>query len=177
MGLGPSWSDILDAVVGKKQRNQPRTLEIGDIASVRDGLLNRYGVWTGKMFIQYAKNVSGKRAVHEVSFRDFSGGADSLAICEFPKRYGHPKERMQPIVAPSSIVMPPDKLWRLIAQGAKAKKYKVYSPEETVARAKSRIGDTDFLTSEHFAMWCKTGIAESHQLEKLREWWDMIVVY
>ena len=170
-----SWSSLLDGLTGRSKGR--REMERGDVVRVDDGLLGRYGIWTGETFIQYAKDERGKRAVHEVSSRSFFWGADTFAICEFPEKYGHPKERSQPIFAPSSVVMPPEKLWRLMAQGAKARKYKVYSPEETVARARSRLGDTDFLTSEHFAVWCKTGISESHQLEKLREWLDMTAVY
>lgn len=177
-GPMPSWTDILGGLMGKKsRRRQPRSVQPGDVACVEDGVLKRYGIWTGENFIQYAKNERGKRVVHEISLRDFLWGADSLAICEFPKQYGHPVEREQPIPEPSSVVMPQDKIWRLMMKGIKAKRYKVYDPEETVARAKSRLGETDFLTSEHFAMWCKTGIAESHQLEKMREWWDMVIVY
>lgn len=159
------------------QSGKSRTVQYGDVACVKDGFLKRYGIWTGENFIQYAKNAHGKRVVHEVSFANFQRSADSIAICEFPKRYDHPKERRQPIFAPSSIVMPQEKIWRLMAQEAQARKYMIYSPEETVVRAKSRLGDRNFSTSEHFAMWCKTGIAESHQLEKMREWWDMVVVY
>ena len=46
--------------------------------------------------------------------------------------------------------------------------YHLYSPEETVARAKSRLGEEKYSlpvnNCEHFAIWCKTGIHESHQV-------------
>ena len=173
----PSWPTLLNVLMGREKKPRPRSVQLGDVVCVNDEPLKRYGIWTGEKFIQYAKNERGKRVVHEIPFRNFLWGADSLAICEFPERYGHPKEWEQSLQGLSPFVMPQGKLWRLIAQGAKAKKYRIYSPEETVARAKSRLGETGFFTSEHFAMWCKTGIAESHQLEKLREWWDMVVVY
>ena len=172
-----TWTDILDALVRKRRKRKPRDVQPGDVVCAADDFLKRYGIWTGENFIQYAKDASGKRVVHEASFQSFLRGADSLAICEFPKKYGHPTEHEQPIAFPSSVVMPQDKIWRIMEWARKARKYKVYGPRETVARAKSRLGDTGFATSEHFAMWCKTGIAESHQLEKLREWWDMVIVY
>ena len=171
------WNKLLGNLIGKKKSRKPRSVQKGDVVCVENGLLKRYGIWTGENFIQYAKKGNGKRIVHETSFHDFLRGAESLAICEFPKKYGHPTEREQPIIAPSSVVMPQEKIWRLMSQDIKAKKYKLYSPEDTVERAKSRLGDTDFLTSEHFAMWCKTGISESHQLEKMREWWDLVIMY
>ena len=48
--------------------------------------------------------------------------------------------------------------------------YKIYSPEETVLRALSRIGEDKYSlilnNCEHFAIWCKTGVAESYQVDK-----------
>ena len=44
----------------------------------------------------------------------------------------------------------------------------IYSPEETVERARSRLGEGDynFFTHncEHFAVWCKTGEDRSSQV-------------
>lgn len=49
--------------------------------------------------------------------------------------------------------------------------YPVYSAEETVRRAKSCIGkggySLKYNNCEHFAMWCKTGIFESRQINDL----------
>lgn len=172
-----SWSALVNVLMGKKKKSKPRSVQFGDVVCVHDEPLKRYGIWTGENFIQYAKNERGKRIVHEISFRNFLWGVDSFAICEFPKKHGHPTEWDQPIIVSSSVVMPEEKWWRMMEQGWKARRYKLYTPEETVARAKSKLGMTNYITSEHFAMWCKTGIAESHQLERLREWWDMVVVY
>ena len=45
---------------------------------------------------------------------------------------------------------------------------KIYSPEETVARARSKLGKGGYnlITNncEHFAVWCKTGRAKSSQV-------------
>ena len=47
-------------------------------------------------------------------------------------------------------------------------KFKIYSPEETVKRARSRVGERKFLlpanNCEHFALWCKTGVKQSYQV-------------
>jgi hypothetical protein len=49
----------------------------------------------------------------------------------------------------------------------------LYSPRETVKRAKSLIGRTDynlvFNNCEHFAYWCKTGRRESFQVKDVCE--------
>ena len=49
--------------------------------------------------------------------------------------------------------------------------YKLYTPLETLNRARSRIGESNYNlfsnNCEHFALWCKTGISESHQISSL----------
>lgn len=48
----------------------------------------------------------------------------------------------------------------------------IYSPEETVERARSKLGEDDynFFTHncEHFAVWCKTGELRSSQVSDYR---------
>lgn len=50
------------------------------------------------------------------------------------------------------------------------KKYNLYSADETVERAYSRLGEKKynlvFNNCEHFAVWCKTGISDSEQVTK-----------
>ncbi|HEX3031835.1 MAG TPA: lecithin retinol acyltransferase family protein [Bacillota bacterium] len=47
----------------------------------------------------------------------------------------------------------------------------IYSPEETLKRARSRLGENSYSlllnNCEHFAVWCKTGLSRSYQIEKL----------
>lgn len=44
-----------------------------------------------------------------------------------------------------------------------------FSPEKTIERAESRLGESKYdpirNNCEHFAIWCKTGISESYQVE------------
>lgn len=48
-------------------------------------------------------------------------------------------------------------------------KMKIYSPEETVERARSCLGDGEYNLAtnncEHFAVWCKTGVSKSYQID------------
>lgn len=48
---------------------------------------------------------------------------------------------------------------------------RLFSPKETVQRAYSRLGEREYdlinNNCEHFAIWCKTGISESHQVKKI----------
>lgn len=189
---------FFDGLTGNKVRRskRPREVSYGDVVCVEGGLLKRYGIWTGEKqtlsalalrgrfrrseaegnFILYGEDSRGKNIVHEETFRGFLGGVEHFAICEFSEKYGRPTEWEQPSPI-SSVVMPQDKLWRMLEQGQKARKYRRYSPQETVHRARSKLGQGGYLTSEHFAIWCKTGIAESHELASVRDFWDRMIVY
>ena len=126
--------------------------------------------------VLYGKVKGGSKVVHEESLRRFMHGAETLRICIFPKKYGQPLQ--QEISSPiTSVVMPPEKIWRFMEQSRKAALYKRYSPQETIQRARSKLGKGGYLSSEHFAMWCKTGISESHQLNNMIEIMDRIIVY
>lgn len=58
----------------------------------------------------------------------------------------------------------------------KSTNYHIYSPEETVHRAKEMLGkkrgEYNFVTNncEHFALWCKTGVGESNQVSDTVLW-------
>ena len=169
-------NSLLDGLTGNKVRHskRPREVNYGDVVCAEGGFLKRYGIWSGKNFILYGEDSRGRNSVHEESFRDFLGGAEHFAICEFPEKYGRPTQWEQPV---SSVVMPQPKIWRILEWVRKTRQYRRYSPHETVSRARSKLGKGGYLTSEHFVMWCKTGIAESHELEAMREFWDRIIVY
>ncbi len=174
--VGSLLNSLFDELTGNKVRRSkhPREVSYGDVVCVDGGLLKRYGIWTGENFILYGEDSRGRNKVHEESFRDFLGDAEHFVICEFPEKYGRPTQWEQPV---SSVVMPRDKIWRILDWGRKARKYKRYSPHETVSRARSKLGEGGYLTSEHFAMWCKTGISESHELEAMRRLLDMTILY
>ena len=153
-----------------------RELMRGDVICVRDGFSNRYGVWTGKNVIMYGNNLHEIKEVHERSLKNFLGGATSYSICLFSQKYRHPR-RIESISPIQGVVMPQQKIWRMLKQAEKSRRYRCYSPEETAVRAEKAIGRDNFANSEHFAVWCKTGIAESHELEALREVWENVMTY
>ncbi len=159
-----------------EKRKHPNKLLPGDVICVENDLLDRYGVWDGENVICYGKAKSGSKVVHEESLRHFLRGAATLRICVFPNKYGQPLQ--QEIPSPiTSVVMPPDKIWSMMEKYRKAALYRRYSQRETIQRARSKLGKGGYLSSEHFAMWCKTGISESHQLNNMREIMDRIIVY
>lgn len=157
-------------------RGRRRELVRGDVICVEDSFLKRYGIWEGEKVILYGKDPMGMHRVHQRLLPDFLQDAESISICEFPEKYGRPTEWEQP-VGIASVIAPPTRYWQLLDYLLKAKRYKRYSHEETARRAESRLGTDGYGTSEHFALWCKTGIAESYELESIRDFWERIVVY
>ena len=153
-----------------------RELIRGDVLCAKNGLSDRYGIWTGEVVILYGKSPQGTKAVHRRSLKDFLQNAESCSVCVFPKNYGRMKKYQLPSPV-SSIVMPQHKIWRLLEQAEKAKRYKRYTHEETAKRAEQALGQSGYVSSEHFAVWCKTGIVESQNLEAIQDFWDKVIVY
>ena len=182
MGEGSSVAEnLLGMLFGnmrgnKTRRGRRRELVRGDVICVEDSFLKRYGIWNGEKVIFYGKDSKGVYRVHKRLLPDFMQDAESISICEFPEKYGRPTEWEQP-VSFASVFAPPTRYRQLLEHLLKARKYKRYSHEETASRAESRLGTDGYGTSEHFALWCKTGIAESHELESIRDFWERIIVY
>lgn len=150
----------------------------GDILAVQrvNGLYSHYAVYIGRSrVIHYAAEGSDfgtEPSIHEAPFKDFLGCDTSFEILSFSENGDAPKHKRIDLVSDMKVptmrydydALPEfDKYLRRI------KGYHIYSPEETVERAKSRIGENKynlaFNNCEHFALWCKTGVHESTQVE------------
>ena len=91
--------------------------------------------------ILYGKSLGGAKEVHRRFLKDFLQEAGSCSICVFPKNYGRMKKYQLP-PSVSSIVMPQHKMWQLLEQVEKARRYKRYTHEETADRAEQSLGKT-----------------------------------
>ena len=174
-------NSLLKGILGQafssgSPRHRRRELVRGDVLCVRNGFSNRYGIWTGEVVILYGKSPGGTKVVHRRSLKDFLQEAESCSVCVFPKTYGCMKKYQLPPPI-SSIVMPQHKTWRLLEQAEKARRYKRYTHEETAVRAEQALGKTGYVSSEHFALWCKTNISESKELKTVQDFWDKVIVY
>ncbi|MBQ9572163.1 MAG: lecithin retinol acyltransferase family protein [Acidaminococcaceae bacterium] len=146
--------------------------EFGDIICVHRIGYEHYGVYAGdNKVIHYDIDPSDhyKICVHQAPMEEFLNGSLVYSICEFPKVYGRPTEEI-PFAEFRKKFAHPEKaqtLWDVL----KISNYHLYTPEETVIRARERIGESSYNlwtnNCEHFAIWCKTGISESHQIEDL----------
>ena len=167
-------ADWIDEVVSvfldsfDKHTKSNRGIQKGDILGVDRGLYEHYAVYVGDdRVIHYTgggDDFEGDIAIRETLFRDFLGKETSYFVCEFPESHTPPHKRQQ---FTSSVMQ--DIRWLMdVFQDSQ---YHLFSPEETVERAYSRLGERDYnlLTNncEHFAIWCKTNLSESWQVEKL----------
>lgn len=136
-------------------------LRAGDVIGVSRGPYEHYAIYAGKRrVIHYAGETSdfgGKVSIHEAPFERFLGRSRDYFVISFDSRY--------PVKIHSST--------KFISMGyldrCNIEYRKKYSPEETLKRAYSRIGESRYNlvnnNCEHFALWCKTGISESTQVK------------
>ena len=132
-----------------------KDLQSGDIIGVKRFLYSHYAVYTGdNKVIHYSGEKGdfiGKKTVRWGTMEEFLDGKKEFFELVFPEEHNKP-----------------DKEKRYEIQNTV---YKLYSPEETVERAKSRLGEDKYNLAlnncEHFAIWCKTGISESYQVKRV----------
>lgn len=124
----------------------------GDVIGVSRILYDHYGIYLGNdQVIQYTLSQDRiKLEIRKTNFAQFLHRSSTFFIldCEFEKPL-----KSDPIKYRGGLFRLP-----------------VFSREETVRRAESRLGEVEYnLLSnncEHFAIWCKTGISISYQVEE-----------
>ena len=144
----------------------------GDVLRVNRGLYSHYGVYASDSDSPHVIHYTGATGpadfngiVRETTLAEFLNGSQNYNICTFPE---HP----QSINAPSLHGRKANlfQLWQVI-KAMKLKDYHLYSGDETVARARSKLGQGGYNLAlnncEHFAVWCKTGIRESSQVNHI----------
>lgn len=163
----------------------------GDILAAKRIGYYHFAVYIGNdRVIHYASDsgdFGGEITIHEAPFEEFQKDSDEIYVLEFPEYREKPKYHKVSLgrlfgsssMMPGSIVEPDWtgyyalKFGKFISELIKNEEYHLYSAEETVARAKSKLGEKEyslpFNNCEHFAIWCKTGVKESWQVEKLAD--------
>ena len=138
-------------------------VRVGDVIGVSRGAYEHYAIYIGDgQVIHYEGDFSdfkGRISIRKAPFSDFLKRNKSYFVVSFEGKY--------PVKIQSTT--------KFIANGyyecKNTRINKVFSPEETVQRALNRVGETRYnLISnncEHFAMWCKTGVSESMQVNKV----------
>lgn len=170
------------------------TPQFGDVIFANRFGYNHYGIYSGNnKVIHYCKDESGtcNGIIKETSLNTFLNG-DTLYICQFNQSTinslwksglligGLALLVSNPITAGAAVVgkflfgasvlkKASDFIGNDSEKNRSAKK--VFTPQETVSRARSEIGKGEYNlvvhNCEHFAIWCKTGVASSEQVKKI----------
>lgn len=136
-----------------------------------------------------AGGIYKKATIHRASFDEFIKDSDSFYVLEFDSLDEHSVTQRQgkmPISNHQSIVsgVVMDDPFRKkidllsvlniineVVKESKSEEFHLYSGSETVKRAESRLGEDEynllFSNCEHFAIWCKTGLHESKQIDQI----------
>ena len=138
-------------------------LKAGDVIGVSRGAYEHYAIYAGNgKVIHYAGETSdfnGKVSIHEAPFEEFLKGNSEYFVISFEGKY--------PVKIHSSTKFISGGYFDCCDIKWKGK----YSPTETLKRAYSRIGEAKYSViknnCEHFALWCKTGNAESTQVKMI----------
>lgn len=152
---GSSIKDRAKVVFAKKNPGIRASAEYGDIICVDRGLYIHFGIYIGN-----------DRVIH------YSGANADFDLRDF-KNMSIREDSMSRFLNNNSEYFVFD------CESAENKTFfsknllLAYTPEETVARAKSKLGENQyslpFNNCEHFAIWCKTGIHKSTQVDKVVE--------
>lgn len=142
--------------------NEP---EYGDVIFCRRivAAYKHFGIYIGGGYVIHFSEPDDEQShsfdtaiICESSLEEFAKG-DKVLVFNFPEKFetGHPLRHLQ-----------------------EQKDYHIYTPDETVQRAKSKLGTKGVLgdkynpitnNCEHFATWCKTGIADCKQLNAYKD--------
>lgn len=175
-------------------------LKSGDIVAVQRSAYWHYAVYIGdQRVIHFAPEKDGFGSditIHEAPFSEFLRDAKTFDILEFGMTRGKIKRYKRQTAGGFLSLLPKD--YMFVTELFRDKHYHLFSGEETVARAKMvakeyqtmdkferflKGKDYNILSNncEHFALWCKTGIHESRQVDKvLREisgWSNVLMPY
>lgn len=154
--------------------------QYGDVIGVHriGGAYDHYGIYESDDCVyEYAAKDHdfGEANIHVTTLKNFIRDSGNCFVLTFPSQHGTPGKldvssyvaglipQLAPVISLGPLI-DLSELFRKIP-------YHLYTPEETIQRARSRLGETKydliFNNCEHFAIWCKTGIHESHQVDEV----------
>ena len=146
--------------------------QYGDVICVNHGIYNHFGIFVDKNHVIHYSGkdedfLLRKMVIRETDIDNFLGDSDKYYVYKFSEDKSHSVERMRAKGLKRDLVDSAQALY-LLYQIKNKVKFKIYSPEETVKRARSKIGERKFFlpgnNCEHFAIWCKTGVRQSYQV-------------
>lgn len=147
-------------------------LKKGDVIGVHriGGVYDHYGIYTGRGKIIHFSNegsdFGGDIRVRRATLSQFKNGADNVFVVDFEAYRDH-------VENPDLFDLLEEGIVGIALRKLFGNELTLYSPEETVERAESQLGregyNIVFNNCEHFAVWCKTGVKESSQVQRFLE--------
>ena len=145
-------------------------LRKGDVIGVHriGGVYDHYGIYTGMgkviHFSNEGSDFGSDICVRRATLSQFKNGASNVFVIDF-EAYRDYVENPE--------LFDFGGLLKLAIDSFFGNEITIYSPEETVKRAESQLGkgkyNLVFNNCEHFAVWCKTGVHESSQVQRFIE--------
>lgn len=180
-GVRKAWGSERAMKEKFKRLTRAEFLEPGDVIGItrysRLALYDHYAVYIGNnRVIHFAPengDFFGKKFIHEAPMSEFLYKDKEYFVLLFDEKPGDPIK----IYPSTNSVLKEGLVFNTLTINDFSN-YKLYSPEETVERAKKVVAEYDeqkneycFVTNncEHFAIECKTGVAESYQVSKTVE--------
>lgn len=159
---------LLNAGVSSSRHHRKPDPKNGDVLRVNRGLYSHYGVYVADCnHVIHYTGANGpddfNGIVRETSLEEFLNGSENFEVCSFPE---HPESYSLTAGKNHKLFL----LWQAI-KNARLKDYHLYSGDETVRRARSKLGQGGYNLAmnncEHFAVWCRTGVKDSSQVNHI----------
>lgn len=157
----------------KEEFDKKERAEVGDIIGVLRSfygiVYEHYGIYIGDGEVIHFTKSDGKNTIIKTSMKKFMESNKSsnryfILDCE-PEIKNINSSLIDKCIKKSVNGFGPS------LPAVFRKPVEIYSPEETVNRAKQYIGEQGYnllvKNCEHFAIWCKTGLKYSYQIDRI----------
>ncbi len=153
-----------------KRLSSDSFLRPGDVVGVNRGIYEHYAVYIGDdQVIHYSgtgRDMGTDIRIRQASFSDFVRGNENYYILFFEDNIHAPRKiHRHPILLGDDDYLTNQRICN------ESERFTLYSEEETVERAKARLNEKAYNlvlnNCEHFAIWCKTGLSSSFQVERV----------
>jgi hypothetical protein len=172
-GFTDAIGNLLNGWDRRAERSEEHGARFGDVIASSRGAYWHYAVFVSDdEVIHYTSETNDKDAacvIMATPLSHFLRGDRAYWVVNFDAA----KERhLAAYTAPDLAEPPPPGAAPApAAKRARAPQRVIATPTQTVERARSRLGEQGYQlpvhNCEHFAMWCKTGLTESSQIDTL----------
>ena len=171
--------DFFDTLFDGPNSSHSQHAKRGDVIGVHRacGLFDHYGIYENDNTIYEYGLHNDKVDIGITTLKEFIKNSDGYFILNFAETHDTKPNKIH-ISAPSTNSCLPeydngisilDIIENVVNGKSSSEKYHLYSPDETIARAKSRLGESNYTliteNCEYYAIWCKTGVDESYQVK------------